>query len=502
MSESRRRVGGAESTALKPDAVGAGHIVFLVLAAAAPLAALVLTVPLSIGFGNGIGTPGAYVFAGVVLALFAVGYATMSRYVTSAGGFYAYITRGLGRPLGLSAAFLATLAYNAVSICLPAVFGFFASSIVDDQIGPSISWQVYALGAFLILAFLSYREVTLSARVLGVALTLEVVALLLFDIVVLGNHGFGDFELTSLAPSTVLEGAAGVSIMYAFSVFIGFEATTIYGEEAKDPKKTVARATYIAIAIISIFYVITTWSLLASYGGSAAVASAAKDPGNFLLDAQRSEIGQAQWHIVSFLLLTSLFAAYVSFHQAAARYLYVLGRTGVLPRALARTDPRYQTPYVAIRLNLALQLGFTLLFIATKQDPYLAVGAGLIGLGTLCLIVLQGAASFSVIAFFSSHPDRDLWKTVLAPLLGGAGLVLAAFLSFKNFSLLTGATSGWISMLPWLVLATAVAGFVIALWLRSARPELYERLGEASVAVAEPPASKDAAVVAEPVASG
>ena len=81
---------------LRPNSVGTGHIVFLVPAAAAPLAALVLTIPLSIGFGNGAGTPGAYAFAGIVLALFAVGYAEMSRHVVSAGGFYAYVTRGLG----------------------------------------------------------------------------------------------------------------------------------------------------------------------------------------------------------------------------------------------------------------------------------------------------------------------------------------------------------------------------------------------------------------------
>jgi amino acid transporter len=449
-----------------------------VLAAAAPLAALVLTIPLSIGFGNGAGTPGAYAFAGIVLALFAVGYATMSRHVVSAGGFYAYVTRGLGRPAGLAAAFVATLAYNAVSVCLPSVFGFFAASIMADQLGIDFSWQVWAGIAFVICAGLSSREITLSARVLGVALVLEVITILIFDVVTLFKQGTSAYTLSSFAPNTVLGGAAGVSIMYAFSVFIGFEATAIYGEEARDPRRTVARATYIAIAIISVFYVISSWSLLAAYGVGAAPGAAAKDPGSFLLGAQQTIVGSAQHTIVSFLLLTSLFAAYLAFHQAAARYMFALGREGLLPKALGRTSPKTGAPYVAIRVNLALQLVLTAVFIATDQDPYLAVGAGLIGLGTICLIALQGVASFSVAAFFWRRPDRQLWTTIVAPLLGGAGLVLALVLSLRNFSLLTGTSAGWFGALPWIMLGAAVLGAAYAFYLRSAKPGLYARMAE------------------------
>jgi amino acid transporter len=469
---------GGAADELRPDSVGTGHIVFLVLAAAAPLAALVLTIPLSIGFGNGIGTPGAYAFAGIVLTLFAVGYAEMSRYVVSAGGFYAYVARGLGRPAGLAAAFVATLAYNAVSVCLPSVFGFFAAAIMADQLGIDFSWQVWAGIAFVICAGLSSREITLSARVLGVALVLEVLALLVFDVVTLFKQGTSAYTLSSFAPNTVLGGAAGVSIMYAFSVFIGFEATAIYGEEARDPRRTIARATYIAIGIISVFYVISSWSLLAAYGADAAPAAAAKDPGNFLLNAQSTIVGSAQHTIVSFLLLTSLFAAYLAFHQAAARYMYALGREGLLPRTLGRTSAKTGAPYVAIRVNLALQVVLTAVFIATDQDPYLAVGAGLIGLGTICLIALQGAASFSVAAFFWRRPDRRLWSTIVAPLLGGAGLVLALVLSLRNFSLLTGTTAGWFGALPWVMLGAAVLGVGYAFYLRSARPEVYAHMTE------------------------
>src|SRR5450755_4769157 len=108
---------------LRRNQLGTGNIVFLVLAAAAPMAAVVVTVPLSVGFGDGAGTPGAYLLAGVTLLLFAIGYVAMSRHIVNAGAFYAYVTKGLGRPLGMSTAMIAVLAYNAWVIAVVGLAG-------------------------------------------------------------------------------------------------------------------------------------------------------------------------------------------------------------------------------------------------------------------------------------------------------------------------------------------------------------------------------------------
>ena len=122
------------SNELKRNAVGTAGIVFFVVAAAAPLAATLGASPLVFG-ATGVGGPGAYLAATLVLLLFAVGYATMSRYVTSAGGFAAYISRGLGRPWGLAAAFVALLAYNAMLAGIFGQLGAFAHDILRDRHG-------------------------------------------------------------------------------------------------------------------------------------------------------------------------------------------------------------------------------------------------------------------------------------------------------------------------------------------------------------------------------
>ncbi|WP_051579431.1 hypothetical protein [Pseudonocardia acaciae] len=89
--------------------LNARHVIFMVLAAAAPMAVVVAIMPLAFALGNGPGTPGTFLLAAVVLLLFSVGYVRAVPYVRNAGAFYAYIARGLGRPLGLVAAYVAAL---------------------------------------------------------------------------------------------------------------------------------------------------------------------------------------------------------------------------------------------------------------------------------------------------------------------------------------------------------------------------------------------------------
>ncbi|HAE50978.1 MAG TPA: amino acid permease, partial [Tistrella mobilis] len=82
--------------ALRRDAVGVSHIVFFVLAAAAPLTAVVGASPAAFAFGNGAGVPGTYLLVGALYLLFAAGFTAMNRFVGSAGGFYPFIAAGLG----------------------------------------------------------------------------------------------------------------------------------------------------------------------------------------------------------------------------------------------------------------------------------------------------------------------------------------------------------------------------------------------------------------------
>jgi amino acid transporter len=450
---------GSPRNELKRNAIGTAGIVFFVVAAAAPLAATLGASPLVFG-ATGVGGPGAYLAAMVVLLLFAVGYATMSRHVTSAGGFAAYISRGLGRPWGFAAAFVALLAYNAMLAGIFGQLGAFAHDILRDQLSIDLPWQAWIAIGLAVVAILGFRDVQISARVLGVLLIGEVLILALLDVVIVGDGGASGLSATGFEPAKVFGGAAGVAVTFAFSCFVGFEATTIYGEEAREPKRTVPRATYVAILAIGVFYTVTMWAIGAGYG-SGEVAKAAQDnPVAFVLDLNTRYVGSTATDIMNLLVITSLFAVVLAFHNTLARYLYSLGRAGVLPAPLGRTRPTDGAPYVASALQSCITTLIVGLFAVFGADPFLNLFAWLVGLGTLGVLVLQAAASVAVVAFFRrTRADTRPWQTLVAPLLGLAGLVAAIYLVLHNFDVLTGATSGVVPLLPWLIVLAALAGF-------------------------------------------
>lgn len=447
---------------LRAGAVGAGHIVFMVVAAAAPIAAIVGAMPLGVALGNGAGYVGAYVIASLVLLLFAVAYAAMSRHVTNAGAFYTYVVEGLGRRAGAGAAFVALIAYNAVAIALSASFGFFAHSTFDALFSIDLPWQAWWAVGVGAVAIFGVLRITLTAAFLAVALIAELLLLGIFDVAVLLNHGFGGFSLDALAPATVFSGSVGVALMYAFSSFIGFEAAALYSEETKAPERSVARATYVGLALIGSFYTLTTWAAISSYGAEKAQAAAGADPSVFMFVANKAEVGKLSTDVMQVLVVTSLFAGFLAFHQGAARYMYGVARDGLLPGMLTRVRRGSDAPHVASALQIALVVVVIAALALAGLDPYLEIAAPALGLGTLGIILLQAGAALAAFAYFRRRRDPRTWTTVVAPLLAVAGLLGSASLAVANFDLLTGSASNLVQALPLVYVVAVAVGAAVA----------------------------------------
>ncbi len=447
---------------LQREAIGWAGIVFFVVAAAGPLAATIGASPVAF-MSNGVGTPGAYALAALTLLVFSVGFAAMSRHVSSAGGFAVVVSRAFGERAGAAAAFMALLSYNGMLLGLYGVFGFFAHDIVADLFGLDLSWQVWSAIAIVLVGVLGYRDVNLSARVLGALMLCEVAILLVFDLVVLADGGASGWTAAPFAPSNIFSGAAGIAFLFAFASFVGFEATTIYGEEARDPKRSVPRATYAAVLLIGLFYVLNTYAITVAYGPDAVGEAAANDPGGLVFAMSTQYVGGWATDIMQVLLITSFFAVVLAFHNTLARYLFALGRARLLPGALGRTHDRHQAPHAASIAQSAISVVVVGIFIAAGADPFTQLYSWLTGLGTVGVLALQAIASLAVIGFFRrTKAERSPWVTIVAPLLGAAGLITGVVLALRNFDVLTGATSGAVTLLPWLLPIAAVVGLVVA----------------------------------------
>lgn len=108
----------AVSQTLARNRLGVTLVTFFVLASMGPLLVTAGLVPQAYATASLTGVPAAFLAVAIVLAVFSVGYVAMARRIANTGAFYAYIARALGRPIGVGAALVALVAYNAMQVAL------------------------------------------------------------------------------------------------------------------------------------------------------------------------------------------------------------------------------------------------------------------------------------------------------------------------------------------------------------------------------------------------
>ena len=154
---------------------------------------------------------------------------------------------------------------------------------------------------------------------------------MVFDLVVLGDPSPQGIVSDGFDPSIAFGAGLGAALSFTFAAFVGFESAAIYGEECKDPRRTVARATYIALGITSLFYAFSAWMLASAVGtdvvtnpellvegGFATPDGMAPDPTTILFITLDAQLSTTIADIATLLFCTSLFAASLSFHNAVA----------------------------------------------------------------------------------------------------------------------------------------------------------------------------------------
>jgi amino acid transporter len=491
------RVDEGEADRLKGGAVGLWGVLFLTVTGAAPISAMLFNTPLSVGYGNGLGTPAGFAFATIILTIFSVGYVAMARKVTAAGGFYSFISHGLGRELGMASGFASVAAYSVFEASLCGGFAYFAT-LKLNQYGYDISWVWPAVFMVALIAILAYFDIHLSAWVLGIALIGEVAVLAIFDLIVFGQGGeniqlgalnpleaFTGLESGSIDGAEFAAGAAGIGIFFAFWSWVGFEMAPNYGEESRDPKRIVPRAMYISVIGLGVFYVITSWAAISGYSSTAAAAVQAQtDAAQFFLVPARELGGQFLADAMSYLIITGAFACGMAFHNTAARYLFSLGRERILPRQLGRTHPRWQSPHIASTVQsmiaLLIVLGFAV-FTGTDDaatQAYLQVYGLMAFMGVVIILFIQALVSVAIWNYFRTHHtgEHHVWTTTLAPLISVVGQAVVLYLAIANIDFIGGGYyyARYLVVIDVAIFALGLAG---AYYLKGRDRAKYETIG-------------------------
>ena len=466
--------------------LGVASVSMMIIAASAPLTVLAGGVTTTFAITGLLGVPLAYLLVGVVLAVFAAGYAAMSRHVTNAGAFYSYVAQGASRPAGVGVSLMALMAYNVMQVGIYGAFGFTVSSFAAQRFGLDIPWWAPVFVCIAVVAVLGVNRVDLSVKVLGALVALEFLVVIVYDIVSFAVAPEG-VSAAPLSPANLFLPGFGVLLSSGISAFMGFESAAIYGEEAKDPQRTIPRATYIALGVIAVFYAVSAWAMAVGTGPSRLFDVVRTQGPDLVFTFLGSHTGQLVADLAQVLFCTSLFAALVSFHNAVARYFFSLGRERVVPAWLGATS-RHGAPKAGSLaqtvIAVVVTIGFTIGGNGSSLGPLypvLTMFTWLTGAGALGLVLVMAIVSAAVIGFFRRrrHLAQGVWSTVIAPSIGTLALTAVFCLIIANFNVLLGQTgpSPATFILPALIVIPGIVGVFWALRLRRRSPAVYQRIG-------------------------
>ncbi len=477
----------AVSRALARDRVGVPSVWSFIMSGIAPLTVAAGVITSAYATTGLTGIPFAFVVIAVVLALFVPGYVAMSRHITNAGAFYAFIARGLGKPLGVAAALVALLAYSFLQVGLYGAFGPAAQAEAQAHLHLNAPWWAWALAGWAVVAVLGLLRVDITGKVLGVLTSVEVIVIVIEIASGLAHPAGGQLSLSPLSPGSLGSagwGTFGVLAVVAGLGFVGFEQAPVLAEETRNPRRTIPTATYLALAVIAVVYAGAAWAMAAHAGPSHVVAAAAAQ-GPALMFAMG---GNTLASIAQFLFMTSLFAALLAFHNAVWRYTFAISRERVLPAFLSRTGAN-SIPKAASLAQSLTGLAVIALYAVGGWAPMTDLFFWLGTTGGFGILILLALTSVAVIRFFGTGPGagtgETAWARMTAPALSAVSLAVIVVLAVAHYATLLGVVPGspaaW--LLPGSFAVAAATGLSWAAFLRSRRPDIYATIGLGAAAV-------------------
>ncbi|MFD1714745.1 APC family permease [Amnibacterium flavum] len=377
--------------------LGVPAIAFLVVSAASPLSVALGSAPLALLFG-GPGAAVGFLVIGVVLALFAVAFLPMTRYVAAPGAFYSYIERGLGRASGNGAALMTLLAYASLAVCGFALFGVYGSTVLTGVAGVATPWWIPALVAVAIVVALGQLNIQVNARLLGVLLVIEMVVLAVISVSILVQGGAMGLSLDAFAPQNVFTPTIAIAILFAFASCLGIESTVVYRAEARDPDRTIKRSLFVVIAFIALFHTFFLWLLVQAAGPDVMTVFGADPAGAVLAIADRYA-GPWASTVLVLLVLVSILASCLAFHNMLNRYAAKLAGDRLLPRAFATITKR-GAPRVGGLTQGALAVVVIAVSLVLNLDPYLQTYILVSTPGVVGMLVTMTLTALAALVFF------------------------------------------------------------------------------------------------------
>jgi len=505
---------------LHKGALGLPAILFVCAAAIAPAASMLFNVPV-MASQAGAATPLVFLLASIGILLLGVPVVYFARRLSSAGGFYTWVRHGLGRGAAFQVGWLMLGGYALFEAALQATVGG-SLDINLSNVGFHMpgGWVTYAVILTALVGILAYFDVKASIWVMAPFAVAEVLALIVLDAAITLHGGKQGHDLvhTFTTAGSTLKGVApggtlGIGIAMALGIlaFVGFETGAVYGEEARNPRRTIPIAVFSLLLSLALLYTWTSYSVTIGVGwqNAGTVLGNVNNAPQQYIDLASSYVGSWLGIALIVFVVTSNFASAFAMHQAMVRYFYAMGRDGILPHVFGKTHARWKSPYIASLAQTAFSVVVILLLGLVVQQANkdgsttYALGfangtawqqvSGVYSFGwlasvvTMCLIVVYIITNIAAPFFARSRNELHPFTHIIAPVL--STLLLLLPLASYVLPAIPGAIGNYFTnlgfaplafptnILPIFVIVWVIAGLVYARYLSRTAPERYEKLG-------------------------
>ena len=481
-----------ETLGLRGNSVGTVGVLFQSVTLMGPGVAVAVGSAVGVTYAGG-SFPLALALALVGCLLLAINIGQLALHLPTAGGYYTFISRGLGRTPGFLAGWLAIPAYLLFIPLSLIAFGFAVQSLSNG----SAPWYVVAVIVAIVMALLTFFGVRPSLRTLVVMGAIEIGVFILLSIfLVVRPAPFGN-TLQAFTPAQWPNGRGGLSgglsgvlvgTVIAFLFFNGFESAAVLGEESRDPRRTIPRAMLLAVVAIGVFFVFVSYAGLAGYGFNH--IGTTQDPSTLhtFLGAQPDNqpspwfiLGKNAWgtagkYIIGLVILNSLAANIGAGYVALSRVTYAMGRAGALPAAFGKVSRRFRTPALPLALAALVSVGVAVAMVNLYGQPPNSFYV-LVNFAGFAVLLAYSGVSLAVPFYYlrERRAEFNVLRHIVVPALT-IGLLVVVLLAqifaaplIDNFPGLQPQYLGGLIAGGWLLI-----GIIWALVLRARRPAALE----------------------------
>jgi len=485
------------SKGLKVGALGLAASVVMGIASTAPAYSLASALGGVVGT-VGLQSPAIMVLAFVPMILIAIGYRELNKAEPDCGTTFTWATRAFGHKTGWMGGWGIIASDVIVMANLAAIAGSYTFLLFNDQNSTVLQQTVVGVVWTLLMTYIAYRGIEVSARLQMALLSIEVIMLVLFSVVALvkvysGHGATVDGQSVSIHPSLSWFnpfqisgfGTLAAGLLLATFIYWGWDTAVTANEETKDAHKTPGRAAVISTVLLLVTYALVTVAAQAFAGvGDKGIGLGNPNNAGDVLSGLGTQVfgssglGAVLAKLLIFMVLTSSAASAQTSILPTARTMLSMAAFRALPTSFARIHHRWLTPSVSTWVmggaSIIFYVGMTKISSNVLTDTIGSLG--------LLIAFYYGLTGYACVWFYRKalrNTTSDLLNKGVAPLLGALGLTamfvygLGYYFNAANTTTsvtIFGTQLGLISVIG---VSTLVLGVVLMVLWRIFRPAFF-----------------------------